>query len=298
MKRIFIIFLLIISIVFISSCNKEDDLSNETSDNQNNNDNNIVNDQNDLNNNEVQTFNVSYKIADYTVHKTTIKSDEKITLFNHLYLSQMPKEMLEAVLNGYDYYVHNHNYHLNIYEVHWFVNGVRVDENYVPQDDIVLQGEIVTGFYFPFVMDNYNLIGGVVFSKYNVVEYPTEAYLPLTEDIISCGKLTLYNVDIDPRDYGVLPDVSENNILGNYQKINIEEIIIPSEILCNGMFECMFAQSSTIKKITINGDVSVISKNTFKNLSNLESIIINGNVEKVEEEAITNCPNASLIINK
>lgn len=297
MKKIFIMFLLIISIIFIPSCNKEDDLENENNNDQNNN-NTIIDDQNGLNNNETRNFNVSYKIADYTVHKTTIKGDEKIPLFNHLYLSQMPKEMLEAVLNEYDYYVHNHNYLFNIYEVHWFVDGVRIDENYVIQDDIVLQGEIVTGFYFPFVMDGYNLIGGVVFSKYNVVEYPKEAYLPFTEDIISCGKLTLYNVDIDTRDYGILPDVSENNILGNYRQINIEEIIVPSEILCNGMFEYMFAQASTIKKITVNGDVSLISKSTFKNLTNLESIIINGNVEKVEEDAITNCPNASLIINK
>lgn len=287
-----LIILLTFTLCLISSCSSY--VNNAQNNENDENDNQMVDGLN-TNNDDINEYTVTYKLLDYTLYKTVIKKDNEFKLLKHWDLMHMPEETLKELLSEYKF---NGDLSSIIYEVEWYLNDEVIDENYEIQSDIVLQGKIVAGFWHPRLIDEYNLIGGIVFSKSTIVEYPTTAYGAILENMIAIIPLTLYNISLDTRVHGVLPEPSSNNLLQKYRELNIEEIIIPAELLYNGTFEYMFAQSPSIKKIIINGNVSTIYKNTFKNLANLESIIINGNVDVTEEEAIYNCPNASLIVNK
>lgn len=240
-------------------------------------------------------YTVTYQIGDYVLYSETLRYNEKIQYHKYLSFGSINDDILNEALKEFKDQIGLLNKTNMAYEVNWLLNGVRIDENYLVQSDIILQAEIVTGFY----LFKGLYIGGVVFSRKDIIEYPKEVLSILFANFVENKRLLLYDVSVEDNNSGILLDASiNNNLLGAYRKFDIKEVIIPAELLVNGTCEYMFAKSTSIKKITINGDVSIIKKNTFYDLKNLESIIINGSVGKIEEDAINSCPRANLIINE
>ena len=189
-----------------------------------------------------------------------------------------------------------------LYEIEWYVDEKQITEEYVFENDTLLNGKIVTKYALSYKNKNFLY---VIYSQYDTVTIPNQYYMKML-NVGTSPIIEVMNLKIDKlSNYttGMLPDKeSIENILyssSKYyrgEKVEITKITLYANSIENVISENSFANSSYIKEIEIIGDIDEICLNAFYNLPNLEKVVIRGSVKNINKTYFYNCENNVLEI--
>ena len=268
-NKLFVLFI-IFGLLFTVSCKDKSNINND--------ENNQVNEQNPDENKE---YTITYLIDD-------IIWDE---ILSSEYSSKLYKYCLD-MNNEYDV----------LYEIEWYVDEKQITEEYVFENDTLLNGKIVTKYALSYKNKNFLY---VIYSQYDTVTIPNQYYMKML-NVGTSPIIEVMNLKIDKlSNYttGMLPDKeSIENILyssSKYyrgEKVEITKITLYANSIENVISENSFANSSYIKEIEIIGDIDEICLNAFYNLPNLEKVVIRGSVKNINKTYFYNCENNVLEI--
>lgn len=304
MKNKLFILILVLGLLFVSSCKNKENIAdnnnqnnidlNNTDDNSQKNKEDLISSEEDIeinnsdNNNQEQESNLTEN------QQLEVQQDFKVTyIINDIVWDEILSSEYSHEL--YKYCLDMNNEYNVLYEIEWYVDENQIDEEYVFENDTVLNGKVVTKFALANSTKKFLYI---MYAQYDYVTIPDQYYMkmpntgtaPIIEVMdLKIDKLSNYST-------GMLPDKeSIENILyssSKYyrgEKVEIKKITIYADSMENVISENSFANSSYITEIEIIGDINEICLNAFYNLPNLEKVIIRGNVENINETYFYNC---------